>query len=128
MRSVAVLASKKFRSDGLLVKRVLSRLGRLLKLKGRYIEVHLLKSNFNVHSFPAPLNFPRPDIKNWRNLGEIHLCPNYIKKTYRNHQSYKSHLIYFLTHGLLHLLGYDHKKKSDRMRMVKKEQELLLKL
>jgi rRNA maturation RNase YbeY len=31
-------------------------------------------------------------------------------------------------HGMLHLVGYDHIKKSDRISMEKKERELLKKL
>jgi rRNA maturation RNase YbeY len=57
--------------------------------------------------------FPMPDIKE-KYLGEIHLNPFYIK-------SKGEDLLFMLFHGLLHIAGYDHKKKNDRIRMEKKE-------
>ncbi|NCO15595.1 MAG: rRNA maturation RNAse YbeY [Parcubacteria group bacterium] len=33
-----------------------------------------------------------------------------------------------LVHGLLHLFGYNHQEKNDRIRMEKAEQKLLLKI
>ncbi len=71
----------------------------------------------NVLSFPADGSFPRPDLKQ-SSLGEIHLNPSYIT-------AHQEDFEYMLVHGFLHLLGYDHMKKSDRMVMEKKEHELL---
>lgn len=73
----------------------------------------------NVLSFPANNSFPRPDLT-LPSLGEIHLNPAYIKEHDENFD-------YMLIHGFLHLLGYDHIKKSDRITMEKKEVELLQK-
>ena len=73
--------------------------------------------NKNVLAFPAPKDFPRPDIKS-KPLGEIYLNPQYIKENGEN-------FIFMLIHGFLHLLGYDHQKRNDRIRMEKKERELL---
>ncbi|OGY66178.1 MAG: rRNA maturation RNase YbeY [Candidatus Harrisonbacteria bacterium RIFCSPLOWO2_02_FULL_41_11] len=70
----------------------------------------------NVLSFTKPKNFPG-DAK----LGEVYLAPEYIKKN-------KEDLLLMLIHGVLHILGYGHQKKSDRIKMEKKEEELLLKL
>lgn len=69
----------------------------------------------NVLSFQAPLNFPTDT------LGEVYLDPKYIEKK-------KEDLVFMLVHGVLHILGYDHEKRSDRIRMEKMEQELLQKL
>lgn len=63
--------------------------------------------------------FIRPDIKE-KILGEIYLNPFYIKKN-------KESLLFMLCHGLLHIAGYDHKQKNDRIIMEKKEAELFLK-
>jgi len=63
--------------------------------------------------------FIRPDI-NDKNLGEIYLNPFYIKK---NGES----LLFMLHHGLLHIAGYDHKQKNDRIRMEKLEEKIFLK-
>ena len=73
--------------------------------------------NKNVLAFPTPKSFPRPDI-NRKPLGEIYLNPQYIKENGED-------LIFMFIHGFLHLLGYDHKRRNDRIRMEKKETELL---
>ncbi len=71
----------------------------------------------NVLAFPADPTFPRPDLSA-PSLGELYLNPAYIEEHGENFD-------YMLVHGFLHLLGYDHMKKSDRILMEKKERELL---
>lgn len=66
----------------------------------------------NVLSFPKPKNFPGPK---W---GEIFLDPVYI-------QRHQEDLSLMLVHGILHVLGYNHKRKHDRIKMEKREQSLL---
>lgn len=66
----------------------------------------------NVLSFQKPEGFPGKE------LGEVYLDPLYIKNR-------KEDLALMLAHGVLHILGYDHEKRSDRIRMEKKEAELL---
>lgn len=72
------------------------------------------KSKATVLSFSFPENFPHPDIK-FRPLGEIFLN----QKLFKNENWPK-----FLIHGILHLLGYDHLKKNDMIKMIKLESEL----
>ena len=69
----------------------------------------------NVLSFMAPKNFPG------NKLGEVYLDPIYIER-------HREDLNLMLVHGVLHILGYDHEKKSDRIKMEKKEAKLLRKL
>lgn len=69
----------------------------------------------NVLSFVSPLNFPTDT------LGEIYLDPKYIEKKNED-------LAFMLLHGVLHILGYDHIRKSDRIIMEKKEKLLMKKL
>ena len=71
--------------------------------------------NANVLSFVSPLNFPTDT------LGEVYLDPKYIEKK-------KEDLVFMLAHGVLHILGYDHIRKNDRIRMEKKEKQTLSKL
>jgi rRNA maturation RNase YbeY len=71
----------------------------------------------NVLAFPADTSFPRPDLSH-PSLGEIHLNPIYISEHDENFE-------YMLVHGFLHLLGYDHMKKNDRIVMEKEERRLL---
>ena len=96
---------------------------KLLKLKNIGVEVYLVGDELmkkNVLAFPVPKNFPHPDMKvNF--LGEIYLNPEYIKRHNEN-------LVYLLTHGFLHLLGYGHKKKNYRIKMENKQQALLQRL
>ena len=51
-------------------------------------------------------------------LGEVYLNPSFLKS-----KPYDIH--YILVHGLLHLLGFTHQKKSDNMKMEKREKEVL---
>lgn len=115
------------------IKEIALQLGRFLRLKNAYIEIYLVGDNFmrkNVLSFPAPKGFPRPDIgQKYKYLGEIYLNPDYIKKEHLtiNDSRFTIHdkLAYMLIHGLLHLRGYDHKRKSDTIIMQKKEKRVL---
>ena len=89
--------------------------------KGTSFEVYLGSDRFmkkNVLAFPAPEGFPHPDIAGGKFLGEIYLNPFYIKRKGED-------LLFMLIHGYLHLLGYDHIKKGDRMAMERRERSLL---
>jgi len=92
-----------------------------LSLKG-HTEIFLVGSRQmkkNVLSYVAEGEFPRPDL-NEKYLGEIYLNPFYIKKNGED-------LLYMLFHGLLHIAGYDHKKKNDRIKMERKEKIIFAK-
>jgi len=73
----------------------------------------------NVLAFPAN-GFPRPDVKSYF-LGEIYLCPSYIN-------SHREDIKRLVIHGFLHLLGYTHKKSSDRIKMEDLEKKILTKI
>ena len=91
------------------VRRILLRVAAFLNRVG-YAEVNLVGNAVmkkNVLSYPAPAGFPRPDAKE-NYLGEIYLNPEYIKERGENFDL-------MLIHGFLHLRGYDHIKKNDRM-------------
>ena len=59
-------------------------------------------------------------------LGEIFICE---EKVYEQAKSYnhsnEREFAFLLTHGLLHLRGYDHIEKEDEEVMFKKQDELL---
>ncbi|MBM3281306.1 MAG: rRNA maturation RNase YbeY [Candidatus Harrisonbacteria bacterium] len=101
------------------IKEALEKVSSFLPLEDAFFEIYLVSDDFNVHSYePAP-NFPYPNLEGGEYfLGEIHLNPEKIMK---NDES----LIFMLIHGLLHLLGYDHKNDDDRIKMEKKEAEIL---
>lgn len=68
----------------------------------------------NVLAYEAPKEFPR--IKP-RFLGEIYLCPSYIGKHGEDIQS-------LLAHGILHLIGFNHASRSDKIVMEETEKKL----
>ncbi len=116
--------AKKYEKD---VREKAGKLAKFLPKKGE-IEVYLVNGrrmrrlnkkfrgkdkSTNVLSFQKPRNFPGSK------LGEAYLDPQYVQK-------HKEDLGLMLVHGVLHILGYDHEKKGDRIKMEKRE-ELLLK-
>ena len=74
----------------------------------------------NVLAFPAPKQFPYPNLPGTY-LGEVYVNPDYIEKNGEN-------LDYMLVHGYLHLLGYVHEKKDARITMERRERALMRKL
>jgi probable rRNA maturation factor len=75
------------------------------------------KTEPNVLSFPEPSRFPHPETKQ-RYLGEVYLNQDILKKS-------PERALPLLLHGILHLLGYDHVKKTDAVRMERMEEKLL---
>ena len=65
----------------------------------------------DVLSFEEPKDFVSPKSKN-KSIGEI-----YINQA----SSFKLQASRLLIHGILHLFGYDHKKKNDIIKMEKME-------
>ena len=59
-------------------------------------------------------------------LGEIVLCPFVIKKDALEYKiSFTRAISWMFVHGLLHLLGYNHKTLHDEKKMTQKEQRYL---
>lgn len=116
MISVTIL-DKRYRK---LVKPVRNSAARLLKIANKRnfaLDIYLVPKRLmwkNVLAYPAPKSVPRPDLGGEKPLGEIYLNPDYIRK-------HGGDLTLMLVHGFAHLLGYDHKRKNDRIRMEKKE-------
>ncbi|MFH1189041.1 MAG: rRNA maturation RNase YbeY [bacterium] len=71
-----------------------------------------------VLSFEAPVGFPHIPFQK-KQIGEIFLSADCIAKR-------DEPIEYFLAHGILHLLGFSHDKKSDRIEMGKEEDKVLL--
>lgn len=134
MREVIVIVFDKKVRD---LEKPMRRIGReLLSTVGRSVslEVCLVGDSFmkkNVLAFPAPKNFPRPD-RHGRFLGEIYLNPHYIAKEKleigNRKLDFSEKLNYMFAHGFLHLLGYDHEVKDDRIKMEARERKLLARL
>lgn len=74
----------------------------------------------NILSFQTPKEFPDVPDKNFPHLlGEIYLDLKCIEKR-------KEDVNYLLIHGLLHLLDFNHKQYDDRIKMERKEKEIII--
>ena len=92
-----------------------------------HAEIKALKAKFikkmtepNVLSFPEPRAFPHPEGAK-KYLGEVYLNRDILKKS-------PERAVPLLVHGVLHLLGYDHEKKSDKGKMERLERDVLEKV
>jgi probable rRNA maturation factor len=83
-------------------------------LKARFIKK---KTEPNVLSFREPVRFPHPETKK-RYLGEIYLNRGIITKSPKRAAP-------LLLHGILHLLGYDHRRRVETMKMESLEKKIL---
>ena len=90
---------------------------KIAALKARFIKK---KTEPNVLSFPEPAHFPHPETKK-RYLGEIYLNRDILHKSPERAKA-------LLLHGVLHLLGYDHIKKADIIKMEALEIKMLKKI
>lgn len=105
---------------------------KLLNVRGATLDIFLLpdreiaalKKRFikkntepNVLAFPEPVHFPHPEMKK-RYLGEVYLNRDILRKT-------PGRAAPLLLHGILHLLGYDHKKPADIKKMEGLEKKVL---
>jgi probable rRNA maturation factor len=90
---------------------------KIAALKARFIKK---KTEPNVLSFPEPVHFPHPETKK-RYLGEVYLNSDILKKS-------PDRAAPLLLHGVLHLLGHDHKKPANRNRMERLEKKILQQL
>lgn len=62
-------------------------------------------------------------------LGSIALCTKRAKEQAEEYgHSYERELFYLVTHGLFHLLGYDHMTEEDKSEMREREERVLAKL
>lgn len=74
------------------------------------------------------LNDSKIKIKNCL-LGEIYLCEKQIKnKAPSFHLTYPQNMINTFIHGVLHLLGYEHKTKQQENKMISLQNKILNKL
>lgn len=115
--------------------------GEMKKLKARFFKK---KTEPNVLSFREPLYFPHPErgqgasskelgkkrsylsfprkresmLNEKKYLGEIYLNKDILKKSPERGAP-------LLLHGMLHLLGHDHKKKKEIEKMEEKERKIL---
>ena len=88
--------------------------------EGRFLNSSFRKRNYatNVLSFSYG-----------RRHGDVVLCHPVIKREARaQRKSLAAHYAHLIVHGILHLRGHDHLRKSDAARMEKTEIRLLRRL
>lgn len=79
------------------------------------------------------LSFPQLTEDEWREpvirpvlLGDIVLSLESAARQAKEYgHSTEREILYLFTHGLLHLLGYDHLKEDERQRMRAREEEIM---
>lgn len=141
MNKVAVLSlEKRFKKFDGEIKKTALKILEILKKKNISAEIYLasnqkmrfLNKKFrdkdkptDVLSFEEPKGFIYPKSR-FKPIGEIYLnMTNDQRPTTNDSRELLVVGRRLLTHGLLHLFGYNHKKKSDRIKMEKKERQIL---
>ena len=95
-------------------------------------EIHNLNKEYrNVDRKTDVISFALEDDKDdyeqpFRVLGDIYICINvaYEQAKLYNHSNLRE-VCFLATHGLLHLLGYDHMNEEDEKEMFTHQEELL---
>ena len=77
----------------------------------------------NVLAFTNHLKFPEEEANL---IGEIALCIKQIEREARVYKkAIETRLKHMIVHGVLHLLGFDHKEKKDQLEMEKLESDII---
>lgn len=62
-------------------------------------------------------------------LGDVVICGDRARQQAGEFgHSLEREIVYLFTHGVLHLLGYDHEDEKERIRMRKREEEVMARL
>ncbi|MAG28752.1 rRNA maturation RNase YbeY [bacterium] len=66
------------------------------------------------------------ELKEKNELGDIIICPSIARQEALNlNIGFNEHIVYLFSHGLLHLLGYDHKTNKEDKKMEKLIQKII---
>ncbi|MDR3582670.1 MAG: rRNA maturation RNase YbeY [Candidatus Pacebacteria bacterium] len=114
LQKLAIVLLKELKVRGAILDIFLLKDKDIAALKARFIAK---RTEPNVLSFKEPLAFPHPETKK-KYLGEV-----YLNKDILHHSPDRAAPL--LLHGILHLLGYDHIKKTDAVKMEKVEVKIL---
>ena len=95
-------------------------------------EIHKINKEYRKVDRPTDvISFALEDnkdieYKDFRLLGDIYISVDKAIEQARDYNhSLKRELCFLSTHGILHLLGYDHQTKEDEEEMFTKQKELL---
>lgn len=95
-------------------------------------EIHKINKEYrNVDRVTDVISFALEDTKDiddldFRMLGDIYICLDkaYEQANIYNHSNLRE-ICFLITHGLLHLLGYDHMEEQEEKIMFTLQEELL---
>ena len=132
MNRVSVISSdKKFKKFERKIKNTALKILKILKKTSVSVEIYLINSQkmrflnkkfrgknktTTILSFEESRNFISPPSK-YKKIGEI-----YLNEETRD----KKQETRLLVHGLLHLFGYNHQKKNDRIKMERLENLIII--
>ena len=98
-------------------------------------ESQRLNKQYRQKNYPADvLTFPfaylyHEELDNCDNLGDIFLCYPIVKKQVQEFQtSFEEEICLIFTHGMLHLLGYDHQNESEKKLMFTLQEKIFSKI
>ena len=151
MSKISVFSlEKRFKQFEKPVFSVAAKLLKIINSDNYYLEIYLadgktmrfLNKKFrnknktaNVLSFNEPSGFPHPELavrngmEKTKSLGEIYLnLEDNERITGKNVNKSPDENFRLLAHGILHLLGYNHKKKNDKIKMEVLEKKLISEL
>ncbi len=121
-----------------LVKKLAKKIAKEEKLKGKYFlsiilvnsdEIHKMNKEYrNIDSPTDVISFAAIDGETElpEEMGDIFICYEKIKEQADNygHSEYRE-FAFLVTHGIYHLLGYDHMTKEDEVVMFAKQEKIL---
>lgn len=94
-------------------------------LRPNETDMHLLGDTLTKDNFALDIDHETGNIV----LGDICICMYQAKKQAKDFgNSNEREITYLAVHGLLHLLGYDHIKDSDKAIMRKAEEDIMTKV
>lgn len=77
---------------------------------------------FDDKHFPYDVNYDTGELC----VGDIVICEDVASEQAKEYgHSYERELFYLFTHGVLHVLGYDHMNEDEKMVMRAREEEIL---
>ena len=131
--------SKRVRNKDLFFQKICNAFPKKYKFLNKKVSFSILLSNnkniqklnkiFRKKNKPTDiLSFPltkKVRISKQTYLGDIIISYNFINKPKSlNTKLFKEKLIKIIIHGFLHLLGFDHKKNKDYIKMLKEEGQI----
>lgn len=108
-----------------------------LKLKGELYfdcsfvnleQIHKINKQYrNIDKPTDVISFALNEYDNTINLlGEIYICyEKILQQAIEYHHSFKREICFLFTHGLLHILGYDHMNEEDEKIMFDLQDKIL---